>query len=251
MNSDDAIALLARVSQFEELPALNLDQMMNFLAVCHTRRYGKVRELVKRDHSGAESMVVRLQERFGGIVGDKFLTERKGEPLQLTVPGERVQRMCVEILDCVDRAIQDLRRLATQENVRIGMTRFMDSLVRDICVSALSRAHPQKPLALLEIVHTPSADIQQSVLRKDVDLCVGSILVRKGSSPAMIDGVEFVELKREEFGLLSTYELGAKIPMRALVERRLPVVIPMRGMIRNLLRSEFPGELDKLARPGN
>jgi hypothetical protein len=72
-------------------------------------------------------MVAKRQERFVAVAGGELIcaTPGRGSELKITEAGERVRKMCEEVLTAVYRSCRDLKVRTIHPTLRIGLSRFM------------------------------------------------------------------------------------------------------------------------------
>ena len=99
--------------------------------------------MLDADHTGTEDMVNRLANCFKAFAKGELVTqdEKWRSPLKPTPAGERIQQLCGEILDSVEKAVIDLSR---QQKVKVGAIRFEDKLLREIYALAAPRSEERR-----------------------------------------------------------------------------------------------------------
>lgn len=223
----------------EPLLPITIDQLSTFAAVCDKQSPRQAALSIKRDQSSVEKQLQTIERNFEGLVDEKLIRkpDKRGGHTDLTRSGARVLQLASEILKAVSEAARDLRRLQTIYTIRIGLTAFMIPLITGI-ERQVSKRFEAAGVRLSHELRDIRTDNIQATLRADkrFDFCLGDVISRSDESAPVSEDLDFAEWQREEFVLLSNYNLGgASLKLNDLTDRRIPLILPTFGVIRRFV----------------
>jgi DNA-binding transcriptional LysR family regulator len=194
-------------------------------------------------------MVAKLQERFVALAGGELVhaTPGRGSELKMTEAGKRVREMCEDVLTAVYRSCRDLKVRSIHPTLRIGLSRFMIQLLGQIDRMAEPKIKAAGWTLSRVLYHISSDRVQEVVKTHEVDFCLGGILVSTEHPTELDDDLDFVKLKDEALGLLASYDTGPVTGIEDLWKFKVPLIIPTRGVVHELLNKGLdPGKYKAL-----
>jgi|ERR1041384_2064445 DNA-binding transcriptional LysR family regulator len=230
-----------------DLLPITLDQLRTFLAVCQELSPRRGGQLLRREQTSVEKQLKTLEDRFEKLAHGKLIVRaaQRGGDIQLTEAGDQVRQFAEFVLKGLADLSMDIRSLQQDRPIRIALTTFMISLLGEI-QPAVMEAFKKVGIRLnRELVHVRSNQIQTVLENKEVDFSLGGFVARAGEESPIDEALEFIEWKREELGLLSSYNLEVDteaVSSTDLIERRIPLIVPRQGLIHDLLDIWFGGQ---------
>jgi DNA-binding transcriptional LysR family regulator len=238
----------------EVLLSTTFDQLRTFSTVCRLANIRTAARALGRDHSSVRKQLDTLEDRFHDVANGRLLVHAtsRGGALHVTDAGRRVQGFADRTLRALEDAWQELHKSRRDRPLRFGVGGFRTYVGEFLAQThePLTREFERRGLAFArEIVPiTVSADAPVLVDREDLDFAFATAMCRKGDRPAFDPALDFIEWSRDELVILTNIEVGeGPLDIRQIVERRIPMVAPHRGVIFDLMVAELAeGERDRL-----
>jgi DNA-binding transcriptional LysR family regulator len=238
----------------EVLLATTFDQLRTFSTVCRMANIRTAARALGRDHSSVRKQLDTLEERFHDVANGRLLVHAtsRGGALHVTDAGRRVQEFADRTLAALQDAWQELHKSRRDRPLRFGVSGFrtyVGDFLNDTHES-LAREFERRGLAFArEVVPITAPGDRPALLdRDDLDFAFGTSVCRKDERPSFDPALEFAEWSRDELVVLTNIDVGkGPLNVHQILERRIPMVAPHRGVIFDLMVAELAeGERDRL-----
>ena len=237
----------------EVLLATTFDQLRTFSTVCRMANIRTAARALGRDHSSVRKQLDTLEERFHEVANGRLLVHAttRGGALHVTDAGRRVQAFADRTLAALEDAWQELHKNRRDRPLRFGVSGFRSYVggFLNETHAAMASEFERRGLAFAREVVPITAPGDPVLLdRDDLDFVFSSSMCRKDERPSFDPALEFTEWSRDELVILANIDVGkGPLNIRQILERRIPMVAPHRGVIFDLILAELAeGERDRL-----
>src|SRR5262249_44948916 len=200
-----------------------------------------------RDHSSVKKQLDTLEERFHEVANGRLLvhSSSRGGPVHVTEAGRRVQEFADRTLGALEGAWHELHKGRRHRPLRFGAAGFSGYVGEFLAEThdPLTREFQRRGMTFAREIVPAAPTTGQSVLleRDDLDFAFAMAMCRKDVRPTFDPALEFTEWSRDDLVVLSNIDVGkGPLSSRLILERRIPMVAPHKGVIFDLI----VGELD-------
>jgi hypothetical protein len=187
-----------------------------------------------------------LEQRFHEVANGRLLVHAtsRGGALHVTDAGRRVQAFADRTLAALESAWQELHKSRQDRPLRFGSGGFRTYVGEFLAETheGLAREFEGRGLTFTrEVVPIPASNERPVLLdRDDLDFVFATSMCRKGERPAFDPALEFTEWSRDQVVVLANIDVGkGALNIQQIVERRIPLVAPRRGVIFDLMVAEL------------
>jgi DNA-binding transcriptional LysR family regulator len=230
----------------EALLATTFDQLRTFSAVC---RIGNVRAAARalgRDHSSIRKQLDTVEERFHDVADGRLLVHsaNRGGPVHVTEVGRRVQEFADRTLGALEGAWHELHKARRQRPLRFGTSGFRAYVGEFLAQThqPFTREFERRGMTFAREIVPVESDRGRHVLleRDDLDFAFAATMSRKAEQPLFDPALDFTEWSRDDLVVLANIDVGkAPLSSRLILERRIPMLAPHKGVIFELIVAEL------------